>query len=396
LPHDPDVPALQVLLGESAVEVLSAAGNAAGFSVDEASVSQVRYVPGRRLAVQYNTRLTDSSGRQSAPMLVATSGIDVPDRTLIVSSGDTSIAVWRFPRDPFLPGLVEAVDPAAVAELLTRLGAPTRAVRLRIRAYRATRRAVIEARSEAGTIYMKVLRPKRVEALQNRHTALAGHVPIPHSLGWSRRLGIVAMQALGGRTLRQAIEAGERELPSPQALIALLDRFPSPGPKASVVKGAYQRCGEHARLIGAILPEAKETLGEIVSTVAAASLNEPAVAVHGDFHSSQTLIDAGRIIGLVDVDTAGIGQRADDLANLVGQLATLALVSGQPHAVEAYIAELLSHFDRITDPAVLRLRVAAVVMGLATGPFRVQSPNWPDETLRRLALVQQWIAASQR
>jgi hypothetical protein len=329
-------------------------------------------------------------------MLVATSGIDVPAGTLIVSSGDTSIAVWRFPRDPFLPGLVEAVDPAAVVELLARLGAPTREVRLRTRAYRATRRAVVEARSEAGTIYMKVLRPNRVEALQARHTALAGRVPIPHSLGWSRHLGIVAMQALGGRTLRQAIEAGERELPSPQALVALLDRFPNLGPEASEVKGAYQRSREHARLIGAVLPDSKGILDEIVPVVAAATLSEPAVAVHGDFHSSQLLVDTGRIVGLVDVDTAGLGQRTNDLANLVGQLATLALVSGQPNAIEAYIAELLNHFDRITDPAVLRLRVAAVVLGLASGPFRVQSPNWPDETLRRLALVQQWIADSQR
>lgn len=396
LPQDPNVPALQVLLGMSAVEVLSAVGDAAGFYVDEAIVSQVRYVPGRYVAVQYNTMLTDSSGRQSAPMLVAVSGIEVPDGTPIASSGDASIAVWRFPRDPFLPGLVEAVDPTAVAELLTRLGAPTREVRLRTRAYRATRRAVVEARSEAGTIYMKVLRPSRVEALQDRHAQLVGHVPIPHSLGWSRHLGIVAMQALGGRTLRQAIEAGERELPSPQALVALLDQFPNPGPKASVVKGAYQRSREHARLIGTVLPESKEVLGEIVPAVAAATLSEPAVAVHGDFHSSQILIDAGRVVGLVDVDTAGIGQRIDDLANLVGQLATLTLVSGRPHAIEAYIAELLGHFDRITDPAVLRLRTAAVVLGLATGPFRVQSLDWRDETLRRLALVQQWIAFSQR
>ncbi|MDJ0499196.1 MAG: phosphotransferase [Acidimicrobiia bacterium] len=396
LPQDPDVPALQVLLGESAVEVLSAAGDAAGFDVEEATVSQVRYVPGRHVAVQYNTKLIDSSGRQSAPMLVAMSGIEVPDKTPVVSSGDISIAVWRFPRDPFLPGLVEAVDPTAVVELLTRLGAPTRDVRLRTRAYRATRRAVVEARSEAGTIYMKVLRPNRVAALQARHTALVGHVPIPHSLGWSRRLGIVAMQALGGRTLRQAIEAGEHELPSPQALVALLDQFPNSGPEASVVKGAYQRSREHARLIGTVLAESKELLDEIVLAVAAASLNEPAVAVHGDFHSSQVLIDAGRIVGLVDVDTAGIGQRTDDLANLVGQLATLTLVSGQPHAINAYIAELLRHFDRITDPAALRLRIAAVVLGLATGPFRVQSPHWPEETLRRLELVQQWIADSQK
>ena len=388
------MPALQVLLGDSAVDVLTAAGAAAGFTVDEASASQVRYVPGRYVTVQYRTKLTEASGRSSAPMLVATSGIDVPEGTPIISADDITIAVWRFPRDPFLPGLAAALDEKAAVDLLTRLGARTTTVRLRARSYRATRRAVVEARAEAETVYMKVLRPSRVEALQSRHASLARHVPVPHSLGWSRDLGIVAMQGLHGRTLRQAIEAGEFELPSPQALVALLDQFPEPGPDASTVKGAYQRSGDHARLIGAVLPESKEQLDGIVPRVVAATIQEPPVAVHGDFHSSQVLIDAGRVVGLVDVDTAGVGQRTDDLANLIGQLSTLTLVSSQPLAIETYIAELLAHFDRITDPAALRLRIAAVVLGLATGPFRVQSNDWTEETWSRLALARKWVAAA--
>jgi len=148
-PPDPDVPALQVLLGESALDVLTAAGAAAGFTVDEASVSQVRYVPGRHVTVQYRTKLTERSGQRSAPMLVATSGTDVPDGTPIVSADDVTIAVWRFPRDPFLPGLAAAMDETAAADLLTRLGARTITARLRARSYRATRRAVVEARSDA-------------------------------------------------------------------------------------------------------------------------------------------------------------------------------------------------------------------------------------------------------
>jgi aminoglycoside phosphotransferase (APT) family kinase protein len=118
--------------------------------------------------------------------------------------------------------------------------------------------------------------------------------------------------------------------------------------------------------------------------------------VHGDFHSSQVLVDAGRVVGLVDVDTAGVGQRTDDLANLIGQLSTLTLFSSQRRAIEAYIAQLLAHFDRITDPAALRLRVAAVVLGLATGPFRVQSNDWVEETWTRLALARKWVTAAAR
>ncbi len=396
LPPDREVPALRVLLSDAASEVLAAAGEAAGFRLEDATVSQVRYVPARYVIVQYNTRLTDSSGKTSAPMLVATSGLEVPDGTLTLSTDEVSVAVWRFPRDPFLPGLDVAVQPSAVVDLLTRLGAPTQAVQLRVRAYRASRRAVIQAHSDSGTIYMKVVRPNRVEALQRRHIAMGDHVPIPQSLGWSKELGIVAMEALGGQTLRQAVEAGQRDLPSPQALVALLDQFPPPTVGAPTVKGAYERSGEHARLIGAVLPRSRGMLEEIRAGISAAAVDEPVRAVHGDFHGSQILVDEGRIVGLVDVDTAGVGQRTDDLANVVGHLATLASVSRNPLAINAYLGELLREWDLLTNPVVLRLRVAAVVLGLATGPFRVQSPDWPGDTLRRLDLAREWIAASHR
>lgn len=393
-PPDPHVPALRVLLGDEARDLLSAALSEAGLTVDEVAVAQVRYSPTRSVTAQYRTKLTDADGATSRPMLVATSGLKVPEGPAIITDSEMSVAVWRFPRDPFLPGLAPALSQSSAVDLLERLGAQTASVKLRTRAYRATRRAVIEARGDQETIYMKVLRPSRVAGLQHRHAALAPHLPIPHSLGWSQELGIVAMQALGGRTLRQTIEAGELELPSPQALIGLLDQFPEPDADAPVVKGAYQRAPEHARLIGAVLPSAAPKLDALVSAVTNATSSEPAVAVHGDFHSSQVLVDGGRIVGLVDVDTAGVGQRLDDLANLVGQLATLTLVSQQPLAIAAYIDELMTVFEQLTDPATLRLRVAAVILGLATGPFRVQLPEWPADTLQRLDLAQQWATAA--
>jgi len=38
----------------------------------------------------------------------------------------------------------------------------------------------------------------------------------------------------------------------------------------------------------------------------------------------------------------------------------------------------------------LRPRVAAVLVGLATGPFRVQQADWPVGTAARLALAEEW------
>lgn len=390
-PPDPGVPALEVLLGPDAPKVLSAVLSPVGGAVEDARPSQVRYLPGRSVTVQYRVAIRHGDGAVDKGMMVASSGLPTPEGTTVLESGDIRIAVWQFPNDPYLPGLVPASDPPRTAELLTRLGIPTDSVKIRTRAYRAGRRAVLQAGSEAGNIYIKVLRPGRIAALQQLHVELAPHLPIPQSLGWSKKLGIVAMQALGGRTLRHSLENGVLELPSPEALNGLLDQFPKPSPDAKEVAGAYQRAADHARLLGAVLPMASGQLESIVTGVSGAGSDAPPVAVHGDYHASQVLIDAGRIVGLVDVDTAGVGQRADDLANIIGQLATIGSIAKNPAPIDEYRARLLDDFERRTDPALLRKRVAGVILGLATGPFRVQLRDWPEATLRRLALAQKWL-----
>jgi hypothetical protein len=380
-----------VLLGPDALDVLNAVVSSTGAVLAEARPSQVRYLPGKSVTVQYRVAVRDAGGKTTKGTLVAASGMAAPQGTTLLESGEIRIAVWQYPDDPFLPGLAPASDPPRAAELLTRLGIPTDSVKIRTRAYRAGRRAVLQLGSDAGTIYIKVLRPGRIAALQRLHVELAPHLPIPQSLGWSKKLGLVAMQALGGSTLRRSLESGVIELPSPAALAGLLDQFPEPSPDAKKVAGAYQRASEHARLLGAVLPTASSQLGEIVAGLSRAGSNDPLVAVHGDFHASQVLIDSGRIVGLVDVDTAGIGQRADDLANILGQLATVASVAKNPAPIDEYRTLLLEDFGRRTDPVVLRKRVAGVILGLATGPFRVQLPDWPEATLRRLELAQMWL-----
>lgn len=396
-PPDAAVPVLTALLGEDAQAILQSATGHVGTEVLAARPSQVRYVPGRSIVVQYDTRLRDADGRERSPMLVAVAGREVPAGVTIVGDGDGShIAVWRFPDDPFLPGLAAATSNSRAVELLHRLGTPTDRVRVRVRAYRASRRAVVQATGETGTIFMKVLRPKRAAALHALHRSLAIHLPIPQSLGLSERLGIVAMQALGGSTLRQAIEDRVPTLPTADDLLRILDAFPARSPTSRRVTPAYTRFNDHATLIEAVCPQSKPLLEEMRGYLDRAQSDEPTITVHGDFHSSQVLVDDGQISGLVDVDTAGLGQRSDDLANLIGQLATLSLIAGADDAHAAYLKAILEEFDDQVDPRTLRARVGFVILGLATGPFRVQLPHWPEETVRRLELAKTWLAASKK
>jgi hypothetical protein len=282
-----------------------------------------------------------------------------------------------------------------VGELLTSLGAEPGAVQVRTRAYRAGRRAVVEVTGGPNRIYLKVVRPGRVAALHERHVALAAHVTVPRSLGWSSQLGIVALEALRGRPLRRSLEARSRRVPGPAALIGLLDLFPSPPPDAAVVGGPCDHASAHGALISAVAPNLAERVAAIVDRVSAIHADER-VAVHGDFHSGQVLTDGPAITGLVDVDTSGAGNRADDLAVMLAHLSTLALSSPARPIIERFGAALTRGVDAVTDPARLRVRTAAAVLGLATGPFRVQEARWPVQTERRIALAERWLAAAEQ
>lgn len=391
---DPDVPVLEILVGPGAEPFLESALETVGYRLRSHQVSQVRYVPSKSVTVQYRADVISPNGKPEQSTFVATSGTKVPEDVPVFAASGLEVAFWQYPNDPFLPGLPLASDPDRVRNLLQRLGAPNEPVDLRSRAYRAGRRAVIEAKGKTERIFIKVVRPHNAARLQLAHTSLAKHVPVPHSFGWSQEQGIVALQAMAGRTLRAALTARSTHVPTGGDIVALLNLFPEPPEDAHVVGGPHERASEHALLLKAVAPGLASRLEALVESQTAVS-SESRTAVHGDFHSSQILIDGKSIVGVVDVDTAGIGERSNDLAGVLGHLSTLALDLPAKRDIERYGAALIEDFDRRVDPVGLRLRVAGVVLGLATGPFRVQERRWHDNTERRVALAESWIASAE-
>src|SRR5690606_41025958 len=76
------------------------------------------------------------------------------------------------------------------SDLLADLGSPAAKVTTRLRGYRPGRRAVMSVRGEREGIYVKVLRPERIQRLHQRHELLAAVLPVPASLrSDERRVG---------------------------------------------------------------------------------------------------------------------------------------------------------------------------------------------------------------
>ncbi|MDQ7904452.1 phosphotransferase [Phytohabitans sp. ZYX-F-186] len=355
---------------------------------------QVDHQPGRGCTAAYEVRVRWPDGRDTHERMAACTG-RVPAGVTVLDDGAERVGVWRYPYDPDLPALATAADGTAVAALLDGFGLGGGPVRLALRAYRPRRRAVIEAVGERGRLFLKVVPPGRVRRLHERHrTLVAAGVPAAPSLGHTPD-GLLVLQALPGRTLRQALRHGFPVLPPASAVLALLDRLPAELASGRRRRTWAEKAPHYAAVVGAALPPAGERAAALAAAIGAEGGRGAVVPVHGDLYEAQLLVAGDRVTGLLDIDTAGAGERLDDLACVLGHLSVLAdLYRPQATAINRLGARYLGAFERSVDPADLRYRTAAVVLSLATGPHRVQEPGWPAATQRRLDLAERWVASA--
>lgn len=388
IPADPDLPALLDLLDEKAFrELLDAAVAERTTAVNIAHVS---YRPGRRAIVRYNVTIEADDGSTSANTFTAWTGRPIPAGGLRLSSGSGEVAVWRFPDDPWLPGLATAATPARTAALLGDIGLSDPAPIVAVRAYWPGRRAVFEVLSGDHRVFIKAVRPERVEALQRTHRALAEVVPVPRSLGWSPQRGLVVLEALPGRSLAELLRRGDASLaPDASDLTALLDRIAQCDIPGEARPAALARFDERADTLAVVLPDLAPALDDLRAALSdtAAQSN---ITAHRDFHASQLMIHED-VVRLVDIDTVGRGARADDAAMFIAQVICLGRPGRHAAAIGEYVRLLGEGFSAAIDEPALRHRTAASLIGFALGPFRVQEPDWPRETRRRVSAAAEQV-----
>jgi hypothetical protein len=395
---DQRIPALTSILGPGAVDMLSAAFEAGGGRVHSARLSQVSWTPGRSLNVVFAARVSSGLGlKPREERLVLAAGTSLPDGAVQLEDATGSrVAIWRLERDPALPGLATAFDPGAARGLLDGLDVPDGAVTPQLRAYRPGRRAVVELATRKSRVFVKAVPPAQIERLQAVHEQMSRHLPVPRSHGWSAEHGLVVLQALPGVSLRKCLLDGRLALPDPSQIVQMLDCIPAPDDRQAAPAQAEGAPGA-AVLLRAIVPECTPFIDRLTQALDTDRPSEPLVPVHGDLHEAQMTVQGGTLAGLLDIDTAGLGERIDDWATLLGHLAVLrdALPAASARRIEPYARRLMSFADHdAAEPARLRLRIAAVILGMATGPFRVQSPAWVVDTRRRIELAGAWLESS--
>ncbi|GAB3269568.1 aminoglycoside phosphotransferase family protein [Kineosporia babensis] len=384
---------LDMLTGPDAGELLEAAVSTAGGHLEAWRVTQVDH-RGEGTTVAYQATVQWPTGRTDDVLGASSLAADdeAPPGALTLSDGQNRVCVWRLPDDPGLPGLSAALGAETLSALLRSFGLDPAGLRTELVSYRPKRRAVIRVSSAGGMLYAKVLPPEDVEALHRRHEMLynAG-VPVPHSLGWTDD-GLLVLENLPGTPLRRRLLQPDGKLPQPDDVISVLERFP-PGVLGLNRRRPWsRRAPQYAQMIGHSLPAEAERARQLAEVIASALKDVPLGSdpTHGDFYEAQMMVDSsGRIVGLLDVDTVGPGSRVDDLACALAHCEALGL-SSSAHAERSYAMSRLWQpvFEERVDARQLRMRVAGVLMSLATGPHRVQRPDWPAATGRMLDRIE--------
>lgn len=397
---DPALPAVRHLTGDGAADVVGAAVGAAGGVLHELRVSHVQYRPGADLVVRYRAEVTWPDGSRRSETLLAAAHRDgalagtIP--VVAEADGETLVAsVWRWPFDPVVVGLSTAVTPGASDDLVR--GAVGATTHVEVVAYRPTERAVVRVRGERGVVYLKVVPPAEVAALADRHRLLHGAgLPVPEVLTVSEPDGVVVLAELAGTTMRERIKADLDGWPDAGAIDDLLARLRSVPVTAASGRGSRVADGRgHAALLSTVVPHLApqlELLCARFADEAPAVLARSGATVHGDLHEGQLVVDPrGVITGLLDIDDVGAGDPVDDLVTLAAHLRFRALVL-DADAPEPRRRRLLDASDALRARSARRhgseasdVAVAAVLVGLATGPFRLQRDGWDDAVTATVA-----------
>lgn len=250
--------------------------------------------------------------------------------------------------DDLAPGAVRLLGRHLVrqdggADRRLRALAPLVAAGAELIVHRPERRAVVRTTPDGGgravctaagprasAVYTKVVRPRRTAALVRRmgQAAMVPGLDVPQVVAVDEEAGTIRTSTLPGRTLHDLLPEG---VPVAAEQVGVAVRtLHSAGGVDGVPRHDLRAEVENTRvLLGlarrhhALTARAIDALERDVSRAASVIADAGAVGslrlLHRDLHDKQVLID-GEDVGMLDVDTLGMGDPALDLGNLLAHL----------------------------------------------------------------------------
>lgn len=238
------------------------------------------------------------------------------------AAGKTAARIWQHPSDPHLPALAPVAFEQAAHTLLARLGLAASASPTFI-GYRPGRRAVLRVQTDDGDIWLKVVRPSRVAQIVRAHTAAerAG-IPVPEIHGWSSE-GLIVMANARGTPAADVEWAPATLLDRVEALREQFGAVRWTAPNRSAARRITWYATRGGDAVARLLPRTRALFER-----ASALVGRQATVVHGDLHYGQIFLDAdGAITSVIDIDTLGVADPAEDAAAFLSHAIVSALLT---------------------------------------------------------------------
>ena len=325
------------------------------------------------------------------------------DQFAIELAPDRPARLFRYPEDPYLPGLTHAASAVAASKLLNRyvFAAPVQRVRVRVVRYRPSGHAVLRHRLGRVRLYVRVMRPERVSRLMAAADLVAqSGFALPRLAGRWDEGGVVWLSEIPGTNVRRLIRKGDALDPEPildnLAPLWAIPYRPNEHRPFSL-RGAYRRARRVFRQVLQDRDEPRRTLKRATAALDPFVRSwQPSVVAHNDLYDDQMIrLPDGRL-ALVDFEEAGLGDPLLDVGNFLAHMRWSAHFGreSEAQAGSAYHCRLraaaLARFG--WEERALNLREAVCIFRVCTNPIRHLAPDWPRRLEVGLSLVNEVLA----
>lgn len=310
--------------------------------------------------------------------------------------------IFRYPDDPYLPGLIQAAHPETALRLVNDLLVAMRARRTGVELvrYRPTARAVLCHTVGKVKFLARVMRPDMLPSVLSAYGVISkSDFVAPRLAGHWAEGGIVWLAEIPGQNLRRNILRGKT--PDSDRLLNGLDSLWNNVPEGNNgrpfnLSGAYRsakRTFRHNVLKDSytwkVLGEAVRSLDPFVESW------RPAGTAHNDFYDDQMLALPDGRVALVDFEETGPGDPMLDVGNFLAHLRWRTHLGRRrgSDAGAAYHEEFRSAaLDRFGwSERELAFRESVCLFRICTNTIRHPQPDWPRRLEAGLALVNETL-----
>lgn len=237
--------------------------------------------------------------------------------------------------DPALPELAHLTDLEGAAEALDAFGF-TPPVAVDVLSHRRGNRAVLRLSHSTGEVFCKLMQPEIAGQLAEHHRFLrqAG-LPVPRVIGYTDG-GALFLTTSEGTPGPDAVLHDDPE----QVLDAIDDireRFANAGMTRPARESIATRIEWFLEQLMRALPDQRARLEQLGYAVVPTKHAKPTElhGIHGDLHIAQLFFADGAVSGVIDVDTAGLGEPDNDSANCIAHAIASAIINDEAGNAEA-------------------------------------------------------------